>query len=73
MDEIQTYEWTNAIDFTSSNKYVFQICFQCTIFVCEMYELLMNKFCMISIIKLWNAKFVTGTTSTTSQIWKKKP
>jgi len=73
MDEIQTYEWTNVTKFTSSNKSVFQICFQCTIFVCEMYELLMDKFCMISIIKLWDVKFVIGTTLITSQNWKKEP
>ncbi len=52
--------WMNKchIDFASSNKIVCQMCFQCTIFVCEMYELWMNEFCMISIITSWNAKFV---------------
>jgi hypothetical protein len=34
------------------------MCFQSTILVCEMYKLWMNEFRMISIIKLWDAKFV---------------
>jgi hypothetical protein len=34
------------------------MCFQCMILVCEMYELQMNEFSMISIIKLWGVKFV---------------
>jgi hypothetical protein len=34
------------------------MCFQCTLLVCETYESWMNKFCMISINKLWNVKFV---------------
>jgi hypothetical protein len=32
--------------------------FQCTILMCEMYKLWMNKFYTICIIKLWDAKFV---------------
>lgn len=34
------------------------MCFQSTILVCEMYKLWMNEFRTISIIKLWDAKFV---------------
>jgi hypothetical protein len=34
------------------------MCLQCTILMCEMYELWMNEFYMIFIIKLWDAKFV---------------
>jgi hypothetical protein len=30
------------MNFISSNKYVCQLCFQCKILVCEMYELGMN-------------------------------
>jgi hypothetical protein len=44
------------MNFASSYKYVCQMCFQCTL-VCETYELWMNGFCMISIIKSQNAKF----------------
>jgi hypothetical protein len=35
-----------------------QMCFQCMILMLETYELWMNEFCMIFIIKSWNAKFV---------------
>jgi len=45
------------MNIASSYKYVCQMCFQCTILMCEMYESWMNEFCMISIIKSWNAKF----------------
>jgi len=34
------------------------MCFQSTILVCEMYKLWMNESRTISIIKLWDAKFV---------------
>jgi hypothetical protein len=34
------------------------MCFQCMILVCETYELWMNKFCTIIIIKSWDTKFV---------------
>jgi hypothetical protein len=54
-DEVWTYEWMN---FTSCCKSMCQMCFQCMILVCEMFKLWMNKFCMISIIKSWDAKFV---------------
>jgi hypothetical protein len=52
--------WMNEyhMDFASSYKSVFQMCFQCMILMCKMYELWMNKFCTISIIKLWDVKFV---------------
>jgi len=52
--------WMNEyhMNFASSYKFMCQMCFQCTISMCEMYELWMNKICMISIIKLWNVKFV---------------
>jgi hypothetical protein len=46
------------MNFTSSYKFVCQICFQCAILVYEMYELWMYKFWTISIIKLWDVKFV---------------
>jgi hypothetical protein len=36
------------------------MCFQCMISIHEMYELQMNKFCTISFIKSWDAKFVIG-------------
>ncbi len=45
-------------NFTFFNKFVCQMCFQCTISMCETYELGLNEFCMISITKLWDAKFV---------------
>jgi hypothetical protein len=54
-------EWNmneRHMNFASSYKYVCQICFQCMILVCETYELWMNKFCTIFIIKLWDTKFV---------------
>jgi hypothetical protein len=34
------------------------MCFQCTISMCETYELWINEFCMNFIIKLWDVKFV---------------
>ncbi len=55
-NEVQIYEC--HLDFASSNKYVFQMCFQCTILMCEMYKLWMDKFCTVCIIKSWDAKFV---------------
>jgi hypothetical protein len=55
MDEIQTYEWTNVTNFTSSYKCVCQMCFQCMTSMCETYEW---EFCIISITKLWDAKFM---------------
>jgi hypothetical protein len=52
--------WMNKshMNFTSYYKFVCQMCFQCIISICETYELWINKFCMISITKLWDAKFV---------------
>jgi len=50
-------EWILHI-LINSYKFVCQMCFQCTIIVHEMYELQMNKICMISIIKIWDVKFV---------------
>jgi hypothetical protein len=41
----------------TSYKFVFQKCFQSTILMGETYELWMNEFCMIFIIKSWDAKF----------------
>jgi hypothetical protein len=58
MDEIWKYEWMNVTNFTSSYEFVCQMCFQCMILVRETYELWMNKFCMIFIIKSWVVKFV---------------
>jgi hypothetical protein len=51
--------WMNEyhMSFTFSFKFVCQIYFQCMILICEMYELWMNKFCMISISKSWDVKF----------------
>ncbi len=51
--------WMNEchMNFTSSNKFMSQMCFQCTILVCEMYELWFNEFCTISITKSWDVKF----------------
>jgi hypothetical protein len=34
------------------------MCFQCKISMRETYDFWMNEFCMISMIKLWYAKFV---------------
>jgi len=45
-------------DFASSNKFVSQIYFQCTILMCEMYKLWMKFFCTICIIKSWDVEFV---------------
>jgi hypothetical protein len=45
-------------NFASLYKYVFQMCLQCTISVYKTHELWMNTFCMISIIKFWEAKFI---------------
>jgi len=45
-------------NFTSSYKYVCQMCFQCMISMHEMYELWMNEFCKIFITMQWDAKFV---------------
>jgi hypothetical protein len=55
-----THEWMNKchMNFASFYKYVCQMCFLCTISMLEMYELWMNEFCTIFIIKLWNTKFV---------------
>ncbi len=45
--------WMNEchMNFTSSYKFVCQMCFQCMISMCEMY-----KFCMIFIVKVWDVK-----------------
>jgi hypothetical protein len=60
VDGWNTNLWINKCDikFSSSYKSMCQMCFQSTILVCEMYKLRMNKFCTISIIKLWDVKFV---------------
>jgi len=39
------------------------MCFQYMILVHETYELQMNEFCMISITKSWDAKFMMLTSS----------
>jgi hypothetical protein len=63
-NEVQTYEWMNVwmyechMNFASSDKSACQMCFPCMISMHETYNLWMNKFCTISIIKLWNVKFV---------------
>jgi hypothetical protein len=58
------YEWNTRMsechmNFVSSYKFVCQMCFQCTILVHETYELWMNEFCTIFIIKSWVVKFMT--------------
>jgi hypothetical protein len=60
VDGWNTNLWGNEfhMDFTSSYKFVCQMCFQCTILMREMYKLQMNKIYMISINKLWDLKFV---------------
>ncbi len=52
--------WMNEChtNFTFFDKSICQMCFQCTISMCETYELWMNKFCTISIIKTWDTKFI---------------
>jgi hypothetical protein len=52
--------WMNEChtNFTPSDKSMFQMCFQYMILVHETYKLWLNKFCTISIIKSWNAKFM---------------
>jgi hypothetical protein len=44
------------------------MCFPCMLLVCEMYELWMNKFCIISITKSWDAKFVIWIGSGTNML-----
>jgi len=46
------------MNFAFSYKSMCQMCFQCMILMLETYELWMNEFCTIFIIKSWNAKFV---------------
>jgi hypothetical protein len=52
--------WMNEchMNFASFNEFVYQMRFQCTILICKMYELWINKFCTISISKSWDVKFV---------------
>jgi hypothetical protein len=52
--------WRNKChaDFASSNISMSQMCFQCTIFECETYELWLNEFYTILITKSWDVKFV---------------
>jgi hypothetical protein len=59
------YEWNTNLwmnechmNFTSSCEFVYQVCLQCTILICKMYELWINKICTISISKSWDVKFV---------------
>jgi hypothetical protein len=65
MDEVWTYDGTNVTKFATSYNFVCQLCLQCMISVCETYELWMNEFCMISITKYWNVKFVMKNKNTT--------
>ncbi len=60
VDGWSTNLWMNGChtNFASSNKYVVQMCFQYTILASEIYELWLNEFWTISIIKSWDAKFV---------------
>jgi len=55
MYELQTYKWTNG---RWISHLLIKLCFQCTISMCKTYELWMNEFCTIFIIKSWDAKFV---------------
>jgi len=59
-DESSMNLWMNEchMKFTSSYNIMYQMCFQGMILMCEMYELWMNDYCTISIIKSWDAKFV---------------
>jgi hypothetical protein len=52
--------WMNEChtNFASSYKSTCQMCFQYMISMRETYNLWMKSFCTISIIKLWNVKFV---------------
>jgi hypothetical protein len=52
--------WMNEchMNFVSFNEFVYQMCFQCTILICKIYELWINEFCTISISKSWDVKFV---------------
>ncbi len=64
MDEIQIYEWTNItwilhLPINMCVKYVFNAWYQCGKHT--NYELII--FCMISIVKLWNVKFVMKGTN----------
>jgi hypothetical protein len=45
-------------NFPSFYTFVCQICFQCTIYVCDTYKLWINEFHTICIIKLWGVKFL---------------
>jgi hypothetical protein len=47
------------MNFSFSYKYVSQTCFQRMISMHEMYELWINEFCMIFIIKLWDVEQMT--------------
>jgi hypothetical protein len=60
VDEWSTNLWMNEChtNFVSSNKYVCQMCFQCTISMHKTYKLWISEFCMIIIIKSWNRKFM---------------
>jgi hypothetical protein len=53
VDKWNTNLWMNEChtNFTSSNKSMSQMCDQCIILINETYELWLNKFCMIFIIK----------------------
>jgi hypothetical protein len=57
VDEWNTNLWMNEchMNFASFYKFMCQMCFQCMTLMCEMYELCMNKFYTISIIKSWDA------------------
>jgi hypothetical protein len=57
-NEIRTYKWTNVTQISHPFNNLCFKCFQGILLMCEMYKYWMNKFCMISITKLWDAKFV---------------
>jgi hypothetical protein len=60
VDGWNTNIWMNEChtSFASCYKFVCQMCFQCTILIRETYDLWMNEFFMIFIIKSWVVKFV---------------
>jgi hypothetical protein len=57
-NEIQTYEWINVAQIMHILKIYVSNVFSMHDINMWMYESWMNKFCIISIIKLWNVKFV---------------
>jgi hypothetical protein len=57
-NEIQTYEWINVTRIMHIVKIYVSNVFSMHDINVSMYESWMNEFCIISITKLWNVKFV---------------